>query len=383
VSEPDERVGQVIANRYRVTRLIGEGAMAAVYHVLQNEEPQELALKVMHPHLAATKNFVKRFRREAQAASQLDHPNVVRVMDHGVDGDIIYMAMELLSGEQLSTMVRRHGRLPLARAADIMRQVCSALSAAHSRGIVHRDLKPQNIMLVPGPGDTLTVKVVDFGIAKLTQPQKSSSTDLDKTASSNSNLTAMGSAVGTPDYMSPEQCRGVQVDARSDIYTCGILLYQMVTGRLPFIADVHVEVMLKQVREPPAPPSTLVPDIDPRLEQIIMRALSKSASIRQQSAHELASSLAQLSVPTLASSPDIRGSVPSFVEWSDPAGMTPQRARMPSLPPTHASMAPGAYAAAAEVQRRSSHERLTAITTVVVVFVAIFGLAFALLMILD
>lgn len=400
MQEPDGLIGQVVAGRYRVTRLIGEGAMASVYHALQNAEPRELALKVMHPHLAATKNFVKRFRREAKAASQLDHANVVRVFDHGVDGDVVYMAMELLDGEQLSAHVKQLGRLPLAETVDIMRQICSALSAAHAQGIVHRDLKPQNILLLPGTGSRV-VKVVDFGIAKLTQPQKSGPESLDKTAGSNSNLTTVGSAVGTPEYMSPEQCRGVSVDARSDLYTCGILLYQMVTGRLPFTSEVHVEIMLKHVREPPEAPSRLVPDIDPRLEQIIMRALSKSASIRPQTAQELAASLQRLLIPASphGSSPNLLDSGPAM-----PAGMvagvttTPYpsvpphaapRPPMPSVPPQRASLAsygsiaPGPYAQAApEPLDRSKHERLATITTVVVIFVAIFGLAIVLLMVL-
>jgi serine/threonine protein kinase len=370
-------VGKVVAGRYRVTRLIGQGAMAAVYEAIQHDEPKVLALKIMHPHLAAAENFVKRFRREAKAASQLDHPNTVRVFDHGVDGSLVYIAMELLTGEQLSAVLARERRFPPARAAEVMAQICDALSAAHDAGIVHRDLKPANIMLVTDATGAERVKVVDFGIAKLTPQAKPAR--LDATAGSDSNLTTVGSAVGTPEYMSPEQCRGVQVDARSDIYACGVLLYQMVTGRVPFRSEVHVEIMLKHVREPPTPPSALVPGLDPRLEQTILRALSKSPTIRQQSAAELATTLRQLDAMPLPgpTSTPYAPPPPASAPYG-PASAPAARAPMGS----YGSIAPGPY-----VQPVSQHEpgpgRLAGIATVVVVFVAIFGLAVVVVVLLG
>jgi eukaryotic-like serine/threonine-protein kinase len=285
--------GKILGGRFRLAELIGEGAMASVYRGIDEAAAgREVAVKVMHGHLAKDEQFAKRFRREARAAKRLEHPSTVQVFDYGVDGTFAYIAMELVTGEDLDAVIRRERRLSSARTAALMAEVASALGAAHRMGIVHRDLKPGNVMVLrPQPGDAAAkerVKVLDFGIAKVAKtPQKLRG----DTTGSDSALTVAGMALGTPEYMSPEQCRGSEVDFRSDIYACGVLMYELCTGKVPFRADIHVEVMLMHVRDAPRLPREIHADIDPHLEHVIMTALAKSPAGRQQSTYELESSL--------------------------------------------------------------------------------------------
>jgi tRNA A-37 threonylcarbamoyl transferase component Bud32 len=279
-------VGRTIGGRFRLTGLLGQGAMAAVYRGEQDAEPREVAVKVMHAHLASDTTILKRFRREARASSVLDHPNVVRIVDFGVEGALAYIAMELLVGHDLFDVLMQERRLPQVRAVRIVREVARALAAAHERGIIHRDLKPENVMLVPSPsapgGDL--VKVLDFGIAKVLEQEH----DI---LSTHTGLTSVGSVVGTPSYMSPEQCQGLVIDARSDLYACGILLYQLVCGRPPFMDDDAVAVMIAHVREVPLPPSQRVPGLSPEVERVILKALAKGPKERHQNAAELEADL--------------------------------------------------------------------------------------------
>ncbi len=290
-------IGQTIAGRFRITGFIGEGAMATVYRGLQDAEPRDVAVKVMHPHLARDATFAGRFRREAKAAALLQHPNTVQIIDYGADKDRLYIAMELISGQDLFEMLVLERRFPEARATRIVAQVCDALTAAHSRGIIHRDLKPENVMLLPDPKDPSQdlVKVLDFGIAKVLErdrgPNPPDSSEDAPSSLVGSALTTVGVVVGTPAYMSPEQCRAEPVDARSDVYSCGILLYQLICGRTPFTGDSPIEIAINQVRMPPDPPSTIVPSINQQLEQIILTALEKWPAQRQQSAAELRDAL--------------------------------------------------------------------------------------------
>src|SRR5580693_165390 len=230
-------IGRTLAGRFRVTAFIGEGAMASVYRGVQEAEPRDVALKIMHPHLVSDATFVGRFRREAKAAARIVHPNSVKIVDCGVDGDLLYIAMELLAGQDLFETLVLDRRFSEARAAGVMIQVTDALVAAHDKGIVHRDLKPENIMLLRDPRDPSVerVKVLDFGIAKILERDTPSADG--GPPSQHSALTGVGTVVGTPAYMSPEQCRGEPIDTRSDVYTAGILLYQLVAGRLPFSGD--------------------------------------------------------------------------------------------------------------------------------------------------
>ena len=298
-------IGQTIAGRFKITGFIGEGAMASVYRGAQQGEPRDVAVKIMHPHLARDATFLGRFRREAKAASLLQHPNTVHIIDYGDDRGHVYIAMELIAGQDLFELLVLERRFPEARATRIVAQVCDALTAAHSRGIIHRDLKPENVMLLQHPTDPHQdhVKVLDFGIAKVLERDKGTSPDSnsDEAPSSlvASALTTVGVVVGTPAYMSPEQCRAEPVDARSDVYSCGILLYQLICGRTPFTGDSPIEIAINQVRMPPDPPSSVVPGIHPQLEQIILTALEKWPAQRQQSAAELRDALLAV-LPLLA-----------------------------------------------------------------------------------
>ena len=315
-------LGRTLAGRFRITGFIGEGAMASVYRGVQEAEPHDVALKIMHPHLVSDATFVGRFKREAKAAARIEHPSSVRIVDCGVDGEILYIAMELLAGQDLFETLVLERRLGEARAARILVQVADALVAAHAKGIVHRDLKPENIMLVRDDGDPATerVKVLDFGIAKVLEKDTPS---MDGSASGfNSALTNVGTVVGTPAYMSPEQCRGELVDTRSDLYTCGILLYQLVCGRLPFTGDNAMDFAVKHVKAAPTPPVDVVPGIHPGLAAVILKALSKWPSHRQQSAAELRDALQAL-LPELASG--------QLALAPAPAEAAPPRAAVPEI----------------------------------------------------
>ena len=300
-------VGRTLGGRFRLTGFLGEGAMARVFRGEQDAEPKHVAVKVMHPELLRDDTFAKRFAREAKTASMIAHKNTVRILDQGEDGELLYLAMELLSGQDLFDTLVRERRLPEARAARIGAQICAALEAAHALGVVHRDLKPENVMLVRDPEDPEAdlVKVLDFGIAKILERHRTPSPDdlppssEPMSAPPSSVLTHVGSLVGTPDYMSPEQCAGQPVDARSDVYACGVLLFQLVTGKVPFTGGSAIDVMIQQCDKPPPAPSSLLPGIHPRLEKLILQAMAKSADDRPQSARELGDALTAL-LPELA-----------------------------------------------------------------------------------
>ena len=277
MSAAPQLIGRTVAGRFRITGFIGEGAMAAVYRGVQDAEPHDVAVKIMHPQLLGDSTFVGRFRREAKAAACLNHPNTVQIIDYGVDGRLPYIVMELVSGQDLFELLVRERRLPEVRAARILMGICDALSAAHEHGIVHRDLKPENVMILRDPATPggEQVKVLDFGIAKIVDAGGGMAEDGMPTSLSTSALTTVGVVVGTPAYMSPEQCRGDPVDGRSDVYACGILLYLLVTGRLPFQpTGAPWEVAMEHIRKAPPAPSTFLPGIHPGLEAMILTALS-------------------------------------------------------------------------------------------------------------
>jgi eukaryotic-like serine/threonine-protein kinase len=283
-------LGQTLGGRFRITGYIGQGAMAAVYRGVEDDPPREVAIKVLHRELADDETVVRRFRREARAAARLRHPNSVQVYAHGVEGRLAFMVMELLPGMDLFELLELEGRLPEARAARIMLQICDALAAAHDLGIVHRDLKPENVMIVYGAGEgDEQIKVCDFGIAKILERPEDMADGASYTGSA---LTRAGSALGTPTYMSPEQCQGIEIDGRSDVYACGIMLYQLVTGQPPFLGQTDLNVMLQQLRDPPVPPSKRVPGL--LLEPIILKALEKDRDKRQQTARDLQAEIAAL-----------------------------------------------------------------------------------------
>jgi len=286
-------LGRTLGGRFRITSHIGEGAMASVFRgVDTSRQSADIAIKIMHPHLAQDRTFSARFKREAQAASMIKHPNSVAIFDIGEEQGLHYIIMELCPGRDLRETLRVDKRLPEARAVRILASICDALHAAHQLGVVHRDLKPENVMVLYDPSTQRdAVKVLDFGIAKLVDSQPkvrvSGETDSDPPPA----LTQFGVVVGTPAYMSPEQCRGQPLDGRSDLYTCGILLYQLVTGQVPFDSPSPLETAGKQAFEPPPAPSSILPTIDRELEATILKTLSKNPADRPQTALELKDTL--------------------------------------------------------------------------------------------
>jgi serine/threonine-protein kinase len=278
-----------LAGRYKIVGHIGEGAMASVFSGQDLESGgAPIAIKVMHPHLANDRTFSARFKREAQAASMVKHPNSVAIHAIGEENGVHYLVMELCPGRDLRETLKVVGRLPALRAVRILRAVADALKVAHDLGVIHRDLKPENVMVQPDPQTGLDwVKVLDFGIAKLVAPMpklRSGPTDSDPAPA----ITQFGVVVGTPQYMSPEQVRGHNLDGRSDLYTCGVLLYQMVTGVLPFDGESPLEVAGRHAFEIPKSPRSILANVDPSLDALIMRLLAKQPEERPQSASELA-----------------------------------------------------------------------------------------------
>jgi serine/threonine-protein kinase len=273
-AEADDYIGRVIASRYRVEQLIGEGGMGKVYRAIQMSLDKPVVLKVLRKSLLSDERTVARFQREAKAASRLNHPNSISVLEFGrVDADgALFIAMEFISGRDLHQILSKEWPLPEARVVRIVSQVLSALADAHGAGVIHRDLKPENIMVEQRRGEADFVKVLDFGIAKIT----------DSTGEEGPALTRAGFVCGTPEYMSPEQARGGTLDHRSDLYAVGVILYQLTTGLLPFESDSAVGFATKHLTEEPPAPSRRRPDakISPGMERLILRALSKDPNDR-------------------------------------------------------------------------------------------------------
>src|SRR5436190_7876406 len=273
----DEMIGRVVGS-WRVIKLLGEGGMGSVY---MGEHPgigSKVAIKMLHPRFDADERIVKRFFNEAKAVNVIGHENIVNILDFNVaDGGRHYFVMEFLQGRPLQALVQAGAPLPLQRVGPILLQCCRALQAAHDRGIVHRDFKPDNVFLVDQAGRTDFVKLVDFGIAKLTD-------------TSNAHLTQTGTVMGTPAYMSPEQAAGdSSIDARSDIYSLGVTMFQLVTGKLPF-ADAGPSfgrILAAHLQQAPPLPRALNPDVPAELEEIILKTLEKSPDDRYQSMSEL------------------------------------------------------------------------------------------------
>jgi eukaryotic-like serine/threonine-protein kinase len=252
------RKGTIVDQRYRLEEKIGTGGMADVWLAADRELDREVAVKILHDRFAQDKEFVERFRREAQSAAGLQHPNVVSIFDRGEFGDTYFIAMEYVDGPQLKDLVK--GGMSTKDAIDFTRQILTAARFAHRKGIVHRDLKPQNV-LIDGEG---RARVADFGIAR----------------GESSDITATGSVMGTAQYLSPEQAQGKETTPRSDIYSIGVILYEALTGRVPFQGDSAVAVALKQVSEAPRRPSAINPSVPPALDAVVMRALAKDPEAR-------------------------------------------------------------------------------------------------------
>lgn len=309
----DPLIGKVVARKYSVEQCIGEGGMGRVYRARQLVLDKRVVLKVLHQELLSDARTVARFQREARAASRLNHPNSINILDFGVaeDGEL-FIAMEYVDGHDLHHLLTNEWPLSEPRIIRIVSQVLSALADAHAAGVIHRDLKPENVMVEPRRGgESDVVKVLDFGIAKIVD-----------TAEAGPALTRAGFVCGTPEYMSPEQAKGAPLDARSDLYSVGVLLFQLVTRRLPFEADTAVGFATKHLTEPPPPPSRIRPGgCSPELEQLILRALSKDPKARPQTAEDFLDALNLL--PASGSSHDART---ARVEL--PLGATAESARV-------------------------------------------------------
>ena len=282
----DRLIGQVLAGKYRIEDKIDEGGMGCVYRATHVLMEKVVAVKVLHPALAADDKIVQRFTREAKAASRISHPHAINVTDFGEsDNGVVYLVMEYLRGRTLKDVVRAGGPMTLQRTVEIVRQVAGALETAHHEGVVHRDLKSDNIMLEEAAsGDW--AKVLDFGIAKIQQTERS-------VHETDPGLTAPNLIIGTPQYMSPEQCsQSSEIDARSDIYSFGVIVYELLAGHVPFTGDSPTAIMMKHIQEPP--PSILEErkDLPAEVGRVIARALAKRPEDRFQKAGELAAALA-------------------------------------------------------------------------------------------
>ena len=264
-------IGRVFNNRYQITERIGIGGMAEVYRAQDNVLGRLVAVKVMLPQYAADESFTQRFKQEAASAANLQSPYIVNVYDWGQDEGTYYIVMEFVRGSDLKTAIIERGAINQRKVAEIGSQVCQALSVAHGLDIIHRDIKPQNIMVQPDGN----VKVMDFGIAR----------------AKNSTKEQTSSVLGTAHYISPEQAQGKELTAASDIYSLGIVLYESATGKLPFDGPDAVSVAMKQVQDEPVPPRELNPEIDPSLEAIILKAMSKNPMERFATAKDMRSAL--------------------------------------------------------------------------------------------
>ncbi len=265
----------MFGRRYRAIETIGSGGMADVYKAVDEVLGRTVAVKVLHPRYATDPNFVQRFRHEAASAANLSHPNIVNIYDWGQDGETYYIVMEYVRGTDLKALVEERGAIDPVKVAEYGAQVAAALSVAHGYDIIHRDIKPQNIVLTPDG----QIKVMDFGIAR----------------AGNTNMTQTGSVLGTAQYVSPEQAQGRPLGPTSDLYSLGIVLYELSTGRLPFDGDTPVSVALKQVNEPPIAPRTINPAIPASLEAVILKAMAKNPQDRYASAEEMRRDLIRVS----------------------------------------------------------------------------------------
>ncbi len=310
--------GLVLDQKYRLESKLGEGGTGIVYRARRLLIGDSAAVKLLHPDQMGHPKAVERFRREAQIAARLKHENLVNVYDFGVSKEgLIYFVMEIAEGVSLRQMIEDQGKLTETMTAEIMRQVCAAIDDAHRRGVVHRDLKPENILVHTTPRG-LQVKVLDFGISAQREI-------------AGCKLTRTGGVIGTPHYMSPEQCKGEELDGRSDIYSLGIVLFEMLTGVVPFNSSTPTAIVVQQVNQTPPPLREINPKISPAVEAIVLHALAKQPGARPQTAGELARDLSAAlnranDSATRPSAVTMRVADPKFDKRPAKTGSTPRRA---------------------------------------------------------
>src|SRR6185295_7627144 len=306
-------VGQVVGGRYSVKRVLGEGGMGIVYEAEQpmGSAVRKVALKTLHAHLSHDPSVSQRFHRECGTISQLEHPNTIKVYDFGATSDgTLYIAMEFVAGKALAKAIEEGGQMPPDRVLKIMRQITGSLQEAHEQGIIHRDLKPDNVILTSRAGETDVVKLLDFGIAARTE-----SADAQK----EQKLTQQGMVLGTPPYMSPEQFTGKALDARSDVYSLGVMAYEMVTGRLPFDATTPWQWATEHMTAKPLPfeATPVSSQIPASMRDAILRSLAKNREERQSSAKEFYEDLAghgvaRAAAPSASSGTAAMAAAPNF-----------------------------------------------------------------------
>jgi len=319
----DPLLGVLVDGKYRVEKKLGGGGMGLVYMATHEMMDRTVALKMLHKHLAdseAEGEFLERFKREAQATASIEHPNAITIHDFGIHEEAPFLVMQYIEGRALKDVLLETGALPLERTLPLMIQVCAAVAEAHRHNIIHRDLKPDNIMISERPDASERATVLDFGIAKIVGADDG-----------NTSVTKVGSVIGTPQYMSPEQVHGKALDARSDLYAVGIILFEMCTGKVPFDSDSAVGLMMKHISEPPPAPRSLAPDADipPRLEAAMLKALEKDPDDRFQDMLDFSAELEAIAMEvipeaaaiflareTLGVSSTIPGGIPAYQDAS-------------------------------------------------------------------
>jgi serine/threonine protein kinase len=326
-------VGKTIADgKYEIIRLLGEGGMGAVYQARQIAMDRMVALKLIRPEVVISRSAVARFKKEMLVTAKVEHPNTIRVYDFGETDGQLYLTMEYLAGASLRHVIDSVGRLDIQRIVRIGKQVAKALGAVHERGLVHRDLKPENVMLIESYGEADFVKVLDFGIAK----------SLDDDV----NLTGTGRPIGTPAYMSPEQAMGAAIDARTDLYALGVMLYRMASGKMPFNAPTAASMLLAHATEAPTPVLTLAPDTSPALAALIMQLLDKDPAQRPANAGEVVARLENCLQTSAWQSWQAAG-------WQAP--VSPAHGSPAAGAQAHGPQAPGSHALRAQGSRWEPH----------------------------